>query len=142
MPLALKNMVYIIMSDYQYKFKPQLLDNIPIYLYWVDNYLSRSCQQGYLDTLHNNIRSIRGKTDTIPRSVGGVKNMINRNIQLYSYATINILWPSAWNMAAYKGIRKFETTCSVLSRSNGTDLTSFLLIPAEIILKFKEIMSF
>ena len=99
---SFENMVYIIMSEYQYKFKPQLLDNIPIYLYWIDNHLSRSGQQDYLDLLHNNIRSLRGKTDTIPRSVGGVKNMINRNIQSYSYATINILWPSAWNMASYK----------------------------------------
>ena len=96
------------MSKYQYKFKPQLLDNIPINLYWIDNHLSRSGQQGYLDTLHNNIRSLQGKTDTIPRSVGGVKNMINRNIQSYSYATINILWPSAWNMASYRGLRDIE----------------------------------
>ena len=34
--------------------------------------------------------------------------MINRTVQLYTYATINILWPSAWNMDAYKGIRDIE----------------------------------
>jgi len=52
---SVENMVYIIMSEYQYKFKPQLLDNIPIYLFGIDNHLCRSGQQGYLDTLHNNI---------------------------------------------------------------------------------------
>ena len=78
---SFENMVNIILSEYQHKFKPKLLDNIPIYLYWIDNQLSRCGQQSYLDILHNNIRSLRGKTDSIPRSVGGVKYLINRTIK-------------------------------------------------------------
>jgi len=132
---SFKNMVYIIMSEYQYKFKPQLLDNIPIYLYWMDNHWSRSGQQGYLDILHNNIESLRGKTDTIPRSVGGVKNMINRNIQSYSYATINILWPSAWNMASYKELRDIEPIA--LYFRDPMELISELFVNPEIMFKFK-----
>jgi len=133
---SFENMVYIIMSEYQYKFKPKLLDNIPIYLYWIDNHLSRSGQQDYLDLLHNNIRSLRGKTDTIPRSVGGVKNMINRNIQSYSYATINILWPSAWNMASYKGLRDIEPIA--LYFRDPMELISELFVNPEIMFKYKE----
>ena len=34
--------------------------------------------------------------------------MISRTIQLHSYATINILWPSALNTTAYKGIESIE----------------------------------
>ena len=133
---SFENMVYIIMSEYQYKFKPKLLDNIPIYLYWIDNHLSRSGQQDYLDLLHNNIRSLRGKTDTIPRSVGGVKNMINRNIQSYSYATINILWPSAWNMASYRGLRDIEPIA--LYFRDPMELISELFVNPEIMFKYKE----
>jgi len=95
--------------------------------------LARCGQQSYLDSLHNNIRSLRGKTDSIPRSVGGVKYLINRTIQLYAYATINILWPSAWNMAAYKGIRNIEPVA--LYFRDPILLVSELFVSPEIIFK-------
>ena len=133
---SFENMVNIILSEYQHKFKPKLLDNIPIYLYWIDNQLSRCGQQSYLDILHNNIRSLRGKTDSIPRSVGGVKYLINRTIQLYTYATINVLWPSAWNMAAYKGIRNIEPVAIYFR--DPMELVSELFVNPEIMFKYKE----
>ena len=58
---SFENMVNIILSEYQHKFKPKLLENIPIYLYWIDNQFSRYGELGYLDALHNIIRSLRGR---------------------------------------------------------------------------------
>ena len=47
-------------------------------------------------------------TDSTPQRLGGVKYLINRTIQLCNYVTVHVLWPSAWNMVEYKGIRIIE----------------------------------
>ena len=62
--------------------------------------------------------------------------MINRTIQLYTYATINVLWPSAWNMAAYKGIRNIEPVS--LYFRDPMKLVSELFVNPEIMFKYKE----
>ena len=62
--------------------------------------------------------------------------MINRTIQLYTYATINVLWPSAWNMVAYKGIRNIEPVAIYFR--DPMELASELFVNPEIMFKYKE----
>jgi len=137
---SFEEMINIVKSDYSNKFDKQMIDNISIYLFWIENQLSRQGQEDYLK-LHHKLCMNDGIGSTVPQSTLGVSYKIKQCLSLFKYGTLQIEWPPGWNMDTFNGLTENGKQVELYLR-DPMELISELFINPEIMFKYKNSVRF